>query len=680
MVSTSTQQNQSSSSEEPMNHWYWLLPLLLVLCVSWYFTGRYQGHWAEYDTCSFANMIRVFLRAHQIVPDQGEIYEHGFGYQSISTFIITMTGLDVATLQQKVYPLLMPLIFFPAWALYREFTGSPRGAAISAVLLFTQPEFLFVVLRSSHEKFTRSFILICILLLARSLRLRNEPRLFAAHVGLFYIPAIAMMTGNVALAMSFLIAVNIAMIGAVFQERIGWVRDIVLLRVKRIFNREANITVTHQYLERQVIIRLIYAVFISFILVYLYAFYIYRPAQHSLGFFQKIVAPKKEEEEVEEMVITQDQLDMLLAAEGQLNAIINDLGESDNPANQEVADLSEQLIDNIKQSRENPTDPILQMRLNVQRALLFAKMRQTLPDSDIELDEESSSILKKALENESIERQERINERRRQASSASSPSYDEYIKIEWRHRSFFFLLGLGNWIVLLGSGFVWGIQGLMWIWKGKTNMRSPGAWLLWLLYAAYSAQIVLAYVADQGGSPGGNTLQRILPSISMFAVPMIGSFLNNMRLPRVWMSRTIWLGVCGLYFLVAMLSIFKATNEPVFKNKWTFYRPQETAAMVWADHHMDNAQGWAEIDERLWAAFRLKVGKSVQEGVEPEFMPFPTSFRPKPHMRDLMVSEVARLRSTRMGVEIPLPPDAHRVYDNGKAEVYHMRARTPHQE
>ena len=148
------------------------------------------------------------------------IYSNGYAFQAISAFIMAITGLDLATLQQLVYPLVAALVVLPAWALYRELTGSARGATLASLLLFTQPEFLFVILRSSHEKFTRTFLLLCLFFLVRSFKMRDRPWLFAMHVGLFYLTAYAFIASNNLLAHSFIFAIAVALICGSALERL----------------------------------------------------------------------------------------------------------------------------------------------------------------------------------------------------------------------------------------------------------------------------------------------------------------------------------------------------------------------------------------------------------------------------------------------------------------------------
>src|SRR5215217_4826679 len=122
--------------------WPWLGPLLYVLLAAFYFVDRYGGRWAEIDSASFTEVIRNFGQEGQLVPAQGDFYPNGYTYQAISSFLSAVTGLQVATLQQVFYPFVAALVVLPAWVLYRELTGSARGAMLATLLLFTQPEFL----------------------------------------------------------------------------------------------------------------------------------------------------------------------------------------------------------------------------------------------------------------------------------------------------------------------------------------------------------------------------------------------------------------------------------------------------------------------------------------------------------------------------------------------------------
>lgn len=240
--------------------WVWLGPLLLVSLLSLFLLARSLGRWAENDSAVFARYIATIVTNGELVTAGQEAYPNGYAFQSLSAFLLAFTGVDVGQLQQLIYPLLAALVVLPAWAAYRELTGSTAGATLSTLLLFVQPEFLFVILRSSHEKFTRLLMFLCLYLLVVSFRLPNNPVAFAAHVSLFYLAAFAMTTSNNLLASSFFAAVALAL-------ALGW-----LLRVIGRTPEE----------NPAVLRRLFYASLISVALVFLFIFYAYPPAENNL--------------------------------------------------------------------------------------------------------------------------------------------------------------------------------------------------------------------------------------------------------------------------------------------------------------------------------------------------------------------------------------------------------------
>jgi hypothetical protein len=510
--------------------WLWLGPLLYMFVVSLYFAARYAGHWAETDSATFTGIIRVLVGEGRLAPENGGVYPNGYGYQAISAFIVALTGLDVTTLQQVVYPLTAAIVVLPAWVLYRELTGSAKGATLATMLLFTQPEFLFVVLRSSHEKFTRSLMLLCLFLLVRSFKLRARPWLFATHIGLFYLTAFAFIASNNLLAHSFIFAVSSALI-------LGW-----LLERRNAYTQQ----------EGSILRRLAYAVLICLGLVYVFTFYAYRPAKHDLLVLQDIWT--------------------------RIAALFLDL-----------------------------------------------QTRTTNPYAQVE------------------------------AGWVSLPIY--------------FILSIANWIILATSCVIWARQGLRWLWRREKPNTSMDL-LLWLLYAAFTAQGALSVVVDASGAIAGNLQHRLFPSFSILAVAYVGAALAQWRPNRF--AGPIRIGLAAGIFCISILSVLKAINEPLLSNKWIFYRSDELAALDWSDTHLKNAEIWTEFDERLASAFVTQTDGSANSN----------SFRGhvnRSTMRDMILTTVTRLRSSRLQRELPVPPDALRVYDNGAAELYHLRPRTLYQ-
>lgn len=247
--------------------WLWLGPLLLAFAFGFYYMARYGGAWAENDSAVFADVIRAFVAGGRLVPPDGEIYANGYTFTAISAFIVNLAGVDVVTLQQVVYPLLSVVVVLPAWLLYRELTGSARGAALGTVLLLIQPEFLFVVVRSSHEKFTRALMLFCLFLLFRSFALRQSARHVTVSIVVFYVTAFALAASNNLLANSFFLAIASALGLGLLMEPFA----------QRILGRPPAL----QEGPAVLLGRLFTTALTCVILVYVITFYIYAPATYS---------------------------------------------------------------------------------------------------------------------------------------------------------------------------------------------------------------------------------------------------------------------------------------------------------------------------------------------------------------------------------------------------------------
>jgi hypothetical protein len=518
----------------PASPWLWRGPLLFTLGISLYFLTRYAGNWAEADSSTFANVLRAFLAGERLVPPLGPVYPNGFAFQTISATFVAVTGVDVLTLQQLIYPLGAVILVLPAWVAYRELTGSPRGAALATMLLFTQPELLFVILRSSHEKFTRTLLILCIFLLARSFRFRDRPGPLAIHVGLFYLVTFVLITSNNLLAHSFIAAAGMAMVlGRLLASRFPWASPPDWHIVRRL----NSVTI------------------VGLLLVYLVTFYIYAPASH-------------------EFLVMKTLWDRLGA-----------------------------------------------LFLDVQ--------------------------------------------------TQSDRSYTEAygaVTLGWRSVRLYLLVSVANWILLGASLVVWAHQAARWLWLRETPDQR--AWLVWLFYTVFALQGALSVVADASGALSSNLQHRLFPSFSMWSAALVGMALDRWR-PRRF-ATPLRLGLVGGACCVAVLSVAKATNEPLASNKWTFYRPAELAAFAWTDAHLQDVEVWTDYDERLLVARDTVSGdSSTGNRFQGSGM--------RPWTRDVLVTDVTRVRSHRLGRPLPVPPDALRVYDNGEAEVYHLRPQTPYQ-
>lgn len=197
-----------------------LLPLLaFALVAGAYFVVRPGGLWSESDTGAMALAIRAVAGSGHLTPNDVSVYANGYGYQVVSTAILAFTGLSVTALQQLVYPLVTTLLVLPAWTLYRELTGSSRIASLATLLLMLVPEHLFAVLRGSHERLDRAFLLTALWLLVRSLRFRDDRPRFAIHVGLVLLATYGLIATNALFGMSFVLALGTALVLSIVAGR-----------------------------------------------------------------------------------------------------------------------------------------------------------------------------------------------------------------------------------------------------------------------------------------------------------------------------------------------------------------------------------------------------------------------------------------------------------------------------
>jgi hypothetical protein len=509
--------------------WQWLGLILFLVAVALYLLARYHGYWAEADSATFARHIGGLVRDQVLVP-AGEVYPNGYLHQGLSALLIAFAGVDVPTLQQRLYPLVAAIIVPAAWMTYRALTGSALGATLSTIVLLTLPDFVFVILRSSHEKFSRTLILACLFLLVTTLV--GQPGVLRRVVlaSLFWLTCYALIATNLLIASSFIAALGTA---AAF--------GFVLSRARRPLREyQAGFGAATLVLVAG-----------SLGLLYLFVFHAYPPAAHNI-------------------LVIQDTWNRIVAL-----------------------------------------------------------LTEPTPGRDV------------------------------------FGAYD-YITTGWVDPRAYVVLSAASWLVLLASLAVWLHQGWRWLVRSDLPARQT-SWTLWLLYAAFMLQGGLAIVSDASGSFGSNLQVRFFPSLTMIAAAMIGIAIADWR-PRT-VPRALPLAVSGAVVGLALLSVVKATNDPVFSNKWSFYRPSEIAAIRWQDDHLVESEVWTEFDERLVAALEMElvIHRNTYSSVV------------RPGVRDMVASDVTRLRASRIGQPLPVPPDAWRIYDNGLTQLYHLRPETPYQ-
>jgi hypothetical protein len=115
-----------------------------------------------------------------------------------------------------------------------------------------------------------------------------------------------------------------------------------------------------------------------------------------------------------------------------------------------------------------------------------------------------------------------------------------------------------------------------------------------------------------------------------------------------------------------VLAVLKATSEPLLSNKWNFHLPGEAQAVRWAEYKLSNRSLWTGFDERV------NVAVSIRNEMDQSNLIL-DQYDLELETRDLLVSSITRLRSQRLDADIPFKPDDLITYDNGSAQIYHLR-------
>ncbi len=240
---------------------------LYALIAAGYFVLRYAGQWADSDTANLTEAAIELISLGEL-KSGNSAYPAGYAYQSFVAFLSLFSGLSIQQLQLLVLPFIAAGLSMLAFVMYRELTGSAPTAALAAILLFMQPDFLFVIFRGSHEKVTWLAVILAVWLLARSFTPGQRLSRFAAQAGLFYIFVLLLVGSNAYMGSSFIIAVEISLAAGFLV--------VILLRRKSADPSALTIP------------RLVYVIGLAMVIWFLIIFYIYPPASDLLRTLQTV--------------------------------------------------------------------------------------------------------------------------------------------------------------------------------------------------------------------------------------------------------------------------------------------------------------------------------------------------------------------------------------------------------
>jgi hypothetical protein len=237
-----------------------------TLLIALFTLARYGGSWGETDTASFTQAMRAMLVESSLVP-RSAAYSNGYGYPVLGVWLAQISGINLPSLQLYLTILLAPWVVLPAWLLYHELTVSNRTATIATIILLVQPEFIFPLLRGTHEKFTRGLMLICLFILVRRLRNHFKLHRVVGFMVAFYLCAFALITFNNLLATSFIAALALTLL-------LSWL----------VIRRTGSISVEESTIQP----RLIYVIISLLVIAFIFTFYAYPPAQDQINVLHTI--------------------------------------------------------------------------------------------------------------------------------------------------------------------------------------------------------------------------------------------------------------------------------------------------------------------------------------------------------------------------------------------------------
>jgi hypothetical protein len=508
-----------------------ILILLLTILLTSYTILRYTSWLGEGDTARVAKAIAVMLESGELISDK-LVYGNGYGYPVLATWLVHLSGLPLGVLQLIGGALLLGWVLAPAWLAYRELTLSRRGASLAILILLVQPEFVFPLLRGTHEKFTRGLMFLCLYLLLRSMR-SGGIRQISRFVICFYLCAYAMICFNTFMASSFTLGLLLALGLVWLSER--WATQ-----------------ARHE--DSPLVARLVYVTTILLVIAFIFTFYIYSPAQNQISTLQNI------------------------------------------------------------------SDRIALMALQVE-------------------------------------------------DTASNPY--QVVSFGWISLPVYLLVSLANWILLGGSMLLWLKLSWDWLVRHKTQ-PSLQERLLWAFYGAFAMLGFTSIVVDISGAIAANLQHRMFPSVMMLAAPLAGAWLAKQGRSNGTKMKVVWSGASLALGCLMVLSMLKATYEPLLSNYWMFYTPAELQSIVWAEQKFPKTNFWNRTWGRAADGFSIRENGRIMEndlGIYLYYFDIQNSF----------VSDASRMYAQRVSKQLPIQVDSLRTYDNGCSQIYHRRPVTPYQ-
>ena len=245
-----------------------LLLLLLGALAGAYYSLRFGGYTMEVDASRQALSADAIIKTNRM--ENAYAYNNGLSYGTILAITSLVTGLAVQTVQLSSGVLIFILLMM-AFISFRELLGSAIAGTAAVFILLLQPDFLFYIVRGSHERVTWMSALLMLFLLVRSQEKSFSLRQFFVYIALFYLSYWSMVMSNSYFASAFLMAIALGLL-------IGWA-------IERLIFRRNN----RDYMPDAWMRRLLLITITCFILFYVFVSYTYKPAQAVFYYFDTLI-------------------------------------------------------------------------------------------------------------------------------------------------------------------------------------------------------------------------------------------------------------------------------------------------------------------------------------------------------------------------------------------------------
>lgn len=260
--------------------------------------------------------------------------------------------------------------------------------------------------------------------------------------------------------------------------------------------------------------------------------------------------------------------------------------------------------------------------------------------------------------------------------SSGEATSDPYamVRYDWVSREVYHLISSFRYILFAVSFVTWLV--LFVITLATLKRVQLARLLLVALYGAFSMLLALGVAIDFLGLDAGSNWQvRIFTYFSSFAVPffVLGIASITQLLLRFLPRRVVLYPLATLMVGLAVLSLMKATLDPLVSNRWIGYKPTEVRAMDFWFTRREPSRLNISMHNRLIFSYVMHYGW------RPGFRGY-IEMSNVPQAPHIVRSTVSRANSLAWGTpETPLLLE-NPIYDNGETQIIHRRPRTPFQQ